>query len=105
MAGEELVRTDENCVDPLLLKACKGRLDVPIRTGVNDLDLPSNDRSSRLSFSDQRLGNRTIWIDERGNAQSSGSSTRRDPYSHASRQARVRARRRSLLFIMFAPLC
>jgi hypothetical protein len=62
-AHEELVSTDENCVNPLFSEGCKGCIDIVICAGVNHLDLPSNRRSSCLSLSDQRFGNPTVWID------------------------------------------
>jgi len=64
--GEELVSTDENCVGSLLLQTCEGHINIPDCTSVNDLHLPSNIRSSGVSLSDQRLGNCTVWINERG---------------------------------------
>ena len=54
---EQKLRTDQDCVGSLLLQTCKGDINVTDCARVNDLYIPSNIRSSCLSFSDQRLGN------------------------------------------------
>jgi hypothetical protein len=39
---------DQKCIDPLLHKAFKGRIDLAVGIGIENFDLPPKDRSCRL---------------------------------------------------------
>src|SRR5262249_51702730 len=89
---------DENCVGSLLLQTCEGHINIHDCTSVNDLHLPSNIRSSGVSLSDQRLGNCTVWINERGDTLGFGDEFMEEPeplsaqlYVHKTQSSNVSA--------------
>ena len=58
---EQHIGTDQECIGPLFHERRKGRIDVAIRTGGDDFDLPPDGRSRRLHFCDKGLGNTDCW--------------------------------------------
>ena len=66
-AGREQER-----VNWLLRKVCKGRINVTTATGSENLDLLLRGRSRRLNIGEKRLGNGKCWLDKYGETDSSG---------------------------------
>src|SRR5262245_31488842 len=66
---EKSILADEEGVDPLTHKTCKGRIDLAASGGVEDQDLQSSGASSRFHVSQRGLCIRSTGrIDEYGNA-------------------------------------
>ena len=64
-ADEQCVGTDQKCIGPLFHECPKGRIDVALRAGGDDFDLPSDGRTRRLHFCDEGLSDkRVVGVDE-----------------------------------------
>src|SRR5580700_9609537 len=80
MVVEGSVTTDEEGVRALAPKIGKGRVDLPNRCGVEDLDLQPQRGSGFLHVSQRGLGGRCIgWIDDYGNANRIGHQVMQEP--------------------------
>jgi len=84
--NEQRVGTDHECVGPLLYDGRKGRIDVAIGGGSEDLDLPRDSGSNRLRVFGHDLGIRSFRIDEDGKASSCRQQFVQEPRNYAMRK-------------------
>jgi hypothetical protein len=71
-ANEKAIAADEQRVEPLAHKSCKGRVDLPTGAGLEDLELQTHSASSRFHVSQGSLGSGISRIDEHGHTGGAG---------------------------------
>jgi hypothetical protein len=77
--GEESRGADEEGVDPLAHKTCKGCVDVATGAGADDVDLQSHSAGSQLHVSQCSFRTRrVVWVDEHTHAFSRGHQLAQD---------------------------
>src|SRR5262245_16891069 len=79
--GEESTTANEKRVGPFARERCEGRINLPARPSVEDLDLQSDGTRSRFHLSQRRIDvlTSTNWIDEYGNTNCCGYQLAQEP--------------------------